>query len=69
MSENYPTLGEFEHPIDGKPLILRQLPNGGWVVSQQSGDYAREPRELGAFRHARDMLDALTNILATEDAA
>lgn len=45
-----------------KPLGLRKLPNGGWVV-YQPGHACEEAEELGAYSTAKEMLAALTAAL------
>ena len=45
------------------PLVLEMAPNGGWIVSQVSGR-GIEPKKLGAYSSAQDMLDALSDALA-----
>lgn len=45
----------------GEPLILRPMPNGGWVVSKNPDFPGMGADDLGAFGSARDMLTALSN--------
>lgn len=61
----FPEIAAFEEPDHDRPLMLRRLPNGGWVVSQKS-DAMSYPVELGAYRDAAGMLSALSCLMAPE---
>ncbi|MGI3163099.1 hypothetical protein [Pseudooceanicola sp. 200-1SW] len=57
---HFPKIGAFSTE---DPLILRMMPNGGWVISQRSDDTRLMDKELGAYSTAREMLDALASAL------
>ncbi|WP_010137352.1 hypothetical protein [Oceanicola sp. S124] len=63
MHSDHPTIGVFK--LD-EPLILRPLPNGGWVISQRSADMSIMGRELGAYSTTREMLNALSFALVLD---
>lgn len=48
-------------------LFLKRFPNGGWTVSQRAIEATgRDPRELGAYGSAAEMLAALSAALCPE---
>ncbi|ANS06223.1 hypothetical protein HOR19_gp30 [Phage MedPE-SWcel-C56] len=53
-------MGEFKRD-DG--LHLRELPNGGWLVTSPSREMGVRETELGAYSDADDMLRALVLLL------
>ena len=48
-------------------IVLRQFPNGGWIVSQGARDPARTDREIGAYTTVVGMLEALRTELVPHE--
>lgn len=53
-------IGVFKADV---PLTLTPCQNGGWVVTQGTAGAMIIPANLGAYSHAEDMLDALSEAL------
>ena len=58
-------IGTFSTKSD---LILTPAPNGGWIISEKSDLGGVEPKVLGAFSTASEMLRSLEFALANPEA-
>lgn len=61
MTDEFPRIAPFEA---GSPLVLRPMPNGGWVVEEDTG-YNCKPQPLGAYGCAQEMLAALSGAIGS----
>jgi len=49
-----------------RSIMLKQLPNGGWLIAQPASEYGLAHDELAAYSTCGEMLDALRLALVSE---